>query len=196
MAQQNKTRQVKKTPEQDDSSPMSAKDVSEPDKTLSPNKKSYRALLWIVLTIVIIIVGYKVTLWGLESARDNAREMAFENALKTIGVAIDAVYGGGVQPDLDNVRGIYSAFGDEGFDDITKNCVFRWNALADGWDPSIVVAYGVAAYGPRFELESHEGEISVLLLSGEVKKMRRAELLSILESQPIDTSDQPVTSPQ
>jgi hypothetical protein len=71
----NKTRrQVKKTPEQDDASPMSAEVVSEPDKTLSPNKKSYRALLRILLIIVIVIVGYKATLRGLESARDEARE--------------------------------------------------------------------------------------------------------------------------
>jgi hypothetical protein len=78
---------------------------------------------------------------------------------------------------------------------MTRNCVFRWSALPDdvgkSWDSSIVVAYD-----RRFELESYDGEIIVLLLSGEVRRMRRAELASILKSQPIDTSDPPMTSPQ
>ncbi len=206
---ENKTRQVKKTPKPDDAAPMSAEVVT-PHKTLSPNKKNYRTLLWIVLSIVIVIVGFMATLRGLESARDEIRERAVERHLVMLEMAIAEVYDAGIQPDAATVRQEY--YSSVSFDDLMRNCVFRWSALPDVQPPPPSgelddiwrkfkafrrkQKHIVVAYERRFELESYEGEIIVLLLSGEVKRLKKEQLAALLESQPIDTSDQPVTSPQ
>ncbi len=194
---ENKTRQVKKTPKPDDAAPMSAEVVT-PHKTLSPNKKNYRTLLWIVLSIVIVIVGFMATLRGLESARDEIRERAVERHLVMLEMAIAEVYDAGIQPDAATVRQEY--YSSVSFDDLMRNCVFRWNALPDVQPPAPSgepddpirkfkanwrkQKHIVVAYDRRFELESYDGEIFVLLLSGDVRRMRRAELESILKSQP------------